>query len=125
MGEKKLYKLSRKEKAKGRLEYAAQSIVEQARVNSWKQIGFTTSSKYERPLQTIAGYVKELGEKDGLKTCIVDTLTQYPGNVFEAEKCDTVVFVERYAYSYYSELETCLKLMKKHDVSVLGVITYR
>lgn len=125
MSEKKSYKLSKEEKAKGQIEYAAQSIVEQARMNGWKQIGFTTSSKSDRALKTIAECVKELGKKDELETQILETLTQYPKNVFEAEKCDTVVFGERYAYCKYSELETCLELMKKHNVSVLGVITYR
>lgn len=125
MREKKIYRLSKEEKAQSQLEYALQLIVAQAKENGWKQIGFTTSSKNERPLKRLVERVSELGEKDGIKSKVIETLSQFPQNVFEAETCDIIIFIERYSYSYYSELDVCLRLLKKHEVSVLGVITYR
>lgn len=42
-----------------------------------------------------------------------------------AKQCDTVLLVEKYAYSKYKEFEKTLCILKEHGLQVCGVVSYK
>lgn len=110
-----------------RFAYMINTILNQCEKNHWKKIGLTTSSLKYRYIDKI---ISELNEEVKKKEMLVKVIELKPiafsaEAVEQARLCDIIFFVEKYADSYYQDVQRSIELAKKESISIGGVIAYR
>ena len=45
--------------------------------------------------------------------------------VERARLCDIIIFIEKYADSYYQEIQRSIELANKESIPIAGVVAYR
>ena len=110
-----------------RFAYMINTILNQCEKNRWKKIGLTTSSLKYRYIDKI---ISELNEEVKKKEMLVKVIELKPiafsaEAVEQARLCDIIFFVEKYADSYYQDVQRSIELAKKESISIGGVIAYR
>lgn len=120
-------KMTRQQMKQERFEYFLNTVLHKCQKEQWNKIGFTTSSLEERHINSI---VESLRKKAKERQIILQVEEIKPVNYFadgikQAITCDSVVFVERYTYSYYKDMLNCMELLQKEEIPIYGVVAYR
>ena len=117
------YQLKKNEKAAEKIKYIAESLRKKCKEGSYKRIGVLTSSKYRESKEKI---VKELSQVcTGIEFIDLKPVNMYADVINQLKQCDGAILVEKYISTTYKEFEKTLELLKKYDIKVIGLITYK
>lgn len=120
-------KITKRQIKQERFQYMLNTVLNECEKKSWNKIGFTSSSLEECYVDDIVRNLREKAKEKELKLQVeeIKPVNYFADGVEQARTCDSVVFVERYAYTYYKDLQNSIKLLEKEDIPILGVVTYR
>ena len=110
-----------------RFVYMINTILNQCEKNHWKRVGLTTSSLKYRYIDKI---VNSLNEEVKKREMLVEVIELNPIKfsaeaVERARLCDIIIFIEKYADSYYQEIQRSIELANKESIPIAGVVAYR
>lgn len=111
-----------------RFQYMLNTILGNCEKKHWERIGITTSSlsEYCQVKRVVENLKKRAKEKE-LNVCIeeIKPVQFFAESIETAKICDTIIFVERYMYSYYADMIKCVELLEKEEIPIWGVVTCR
>ncbi|MBS5386555.1 MAG: hypothetical protein KHY31_04170 [Clostridiales bacterium] len=120
---KKKYQLSEREKKAEKIKYITESVKKKCKEGNYKRVGVLTSSKYRETKEKI---VNELAERcQEIEFIDLRPVNMYADVLQQLIQCDGTILVEKYRNTTYQEFEKTIELLKKFDIKVIGLITYK
>lgn len=118
----KPYKMKKIELRQEEIKLICVQLFSNCKKNSWKTIGISSSRRCEGLYHDI--FIKiDQGIGKEIKLVELAPIRTYGSALEEAQQCDAIVLLEQYAYSYYSEFEETVDILKYNDITLAGVVT--
>lgn len=119
--------MKRKEIKQERFCYMLNTVLNRCEKNQWEKIGLTTSGLKVRYIDEIVNALNKqaIQKKMMIHVEKIKPINYFADGVEQARKCDAIIFVEKYADSYYKDMQRCVKLVEKEDIRIAGVVACR